>query len=74
MSQTTITKNKNIESVIARKLSLENIGCEELAGSYMGFRFYWVPRTGATRIHGNGKPAAHNPTQKDLLLWVLSRA
>lgn len=66
--------NNNTQTVIAKKLQLENIGCEELHGSYKGFRFFWVPSTGATRLWGNGKPCAWNKNQKDLFVWVAAKA
>jgi hypothetical protein len=74
MSTTPNTKDKNTCTRIAKRLSLENIGCEELAGNYKGFRFYWVPSTGLTRKHGHINSECINATQKDLLLWVLSNA
>lgn len=70
--KTLTPKNLNTESAIARKLSLENVGCPELVGSYKGFRFCWDTVSGATREWG-GKMTAHNASQRDLLLWVLSR-
>jgi hypothetical protein len=67
-------KNSDTTTAIARKLDLTNVGCEELLGSYKGFKFGWMPANGSTRIWGQSKPTAHNASQKELLTWVLARA
>lgn len=67
-------KNSDTTTAIARKLDLANVGCEELIGSYKGFKFCWIPSNGLTRVFGQSKPTVHNASQKDLLTWVLARA
>jgi len=73
-TQAKTDKRADTTTAIARKLGLENIGCEELAGNYRAFRFWWVPSTGMTRLYGQSKATVYNATQRDLLAWVLSRA